>query len=84
MPSRYVTGTDTGIGKTHVTAALLREARRAGQPCAGMKPVASGCLATASGWRGEDALAHATAAGFDLPGDPIPLGCLFGEYAHMA
>lgn len=67
MPSRYVTGTDTGIGKTHVIAALLREARRAGQPCAGMKPVASGCLASASGWRSEDALAHATADGFDLP-----------------
>lgn len=40
----FVTGTDTGVGKTRVSAALLRALHHAG--CArvvGMKPVAAGC-----------------------------------------
>ena len=28
----FITGTDTGVGKTHVTAALLAELRRRGLP----------------------------------------------------
>ena len=57
----YVTGTDTEIGKTFVTCALLREARNAGARVIGMKPVASGCIETGDGWRSEDALAHVDA-----------------------
>jgi dethiobiotin synthetase len=38
----FVTGTDTGIGKTHVAAALLRALVAAGLRAAGMKPVAAG------------------------------------------
>ena len=37
----FVTGTDTGVGKTLVSAALLRAWRRQGRSVAGMKPVAS-------------------------------------------
>ncbi len=59
----YLTGTDTGIGKTFVTCALLREARAAGRALVGMKPVASGCIDTPAGWRSEDALAHIAADG---------------------
>ncbi|TAN52051.1 MAG: dethiobiotin synthase [Methylococcaceae bacterium] len=39
----FVTGTDTGVGKTWVSVALLRALRRAGVPAVGMKPVATGC-----------------------------------------
>ena len=38
----FMTGTDTGVGKTHVTALLLAELRRRGLPAAGFKPIACG------------------------------------------
>ncbi|WP_254459216.1 dethiobiotin synthase [Xanthomonas sacchari] len=53
----YVTGTDTGIGKTIASTALLHALRARGQRAVGMKPVASGCTRDADGWRNEDALA---------------------------
>lgn len=44
MPSAYfIAGTDTGIGKTMITAALVREFARRGLRSVGMKPVAAGC-----------------------------------------
>lgn len=52
----YVTGTDTGVGKTLVSAALLHRLRGAGMRAIGMKPVASGCERTPDGWRNDDAL----------------------------
>jgi dethiobiotin synthetase len=56
MHSVFVTGTDTGIGKTFVCCALLRALGRRGQVAVGMKPVASGCEMTADGLRNADAL----------------------------
>jgi len=53
----FVTGTDTGVGKTLVAAALLRAWRQQGRAVAGMKPVASGSLPSPAGLRNEDALA---------------------------
>jgi dethiobiotin synthetase len=53
----YVTGTDTGVGKTVASVALLHALRARGLRAVGMKPVASGCVATGAGWRNEDALA---------------------------
>jgi dethiobiotin synthetase len=38
----FITGTDTGVGKTHVTAALLSELRRRGARAAAFKPIACG------------------------------------------
>jgi len=57
VPAFYVTGTDTGIGKTIASTALLHALRARGQTAVGMKPVASGCERSADGWRNEDALA---------------------------
>jgi dethiobiotin synthetase len=54
--SWFVTGTDTGVGKTLVTAALLRQLREAGVAVAGMKPVAAGAIAGPEGPANEDAL----------------------------
>lgn len=57
MPSEFfVTGTDTGVGKTLVTAALLRRLRESGVTVAGMKPVAAGSIAGPEGPANEDAL----------------------------
>jgi dethiobiotin synthetase len=52
----FVTGTDTGVGKTLVTAALLRRLRESGVAVAGMKPVAAGSIAGPEGPANEDAL----------------------------
>jgi dethiobiotin synthetase len=57
MPGYFITGTDTGAGKTFTTCALLHAARGAGRRALGMKPVASGCARAADGWRNDDALA---------------------------
>ncbi|MEE7560362.1 AAA family ATPase, partial [Xanthomonas sp. Kuri4-2] len=46
LPAFFVTGTDTGIGKTVASTALLHALRRGGRSAVGMKPVASGCVAT--------------------------------------
>jgi len=42
MNHYFITGTDTGVGKTYVTALLLAELRRRGVPAAAMKPIACG------------------------------------------
>lgn len=52
----FVTGTDTGVGKTMVSATILEAAKAAGRRTLGMKPVASGCENTPEGLRNEDAL----------------------------
>ena len=38
----FLTGTDTGVGKTHTAVQLLRAARASGLRCAGMKPICCG------------------------------------------
>jgi len=53
----FITGTDTGVGKTRCAAALCRAFTARGRSVAAMKPVASGCVRTAEGLRNEDALA---------------------------
>jgi dethiobiotin synthetase len=62
MPSLFVTGTDTGIGKTHVACALLRQLHAAGISACGFKPVSAGCIETPRGLRNDDALALQAAA----------------------
>ena len=65
--SCFVVGTDTGIGKTHVTCALLHAlARRHARVC-GMKPIASGGVQTADGFTNEDSIAHRAASTVRVP-----------------
>lgn len=54
--SYFVTGTDTGVGKTMVSAAILEAAASLGKRTLAMKPIASGCDETPEGLRNEDAL----------------------------
>jgi dethiobiotin synthetase len=57
LPAGYfVTGTDTGVGKTMVTLGLMRRLQDRGRRVVAMKPVASGCQRTAQGLRNIDAL----------------------------
>ena len=59
MRGIFVTGTDTGVGKTYFTALLTRRLRAQGIPAIALKPVASGDRS--------DALALAEAMGGALP-----------------
>jgi dethiobiotin synthetase len=63
----FVTGTDTGIGKTRVSAGLLKALAESGLKTAGMKPIASGATQTPEGLRSEDALALMAAASLEKP-----------------
>ncbi|GHH56816.1 dethiobiotin synthase [[Pseudomonas] boreopolis] len=74
----YVTGTDTGIGKTQASAVLLHALRARGRRAVGMKPVASGCEWDDGAWRNEDALALQAAS------DPRPDYALVNPYALPA
>lgn len=66
MSGIYITGTDTGVGKTVASCALLHAARGRGLRAMGMKPVASGCERIDGAWRNADALALQAAS------DPQP------------
>jgi dethiobiotin synthetase len=63
----FVTGTDTGVGKTHASVALLHAFAAQGRSTLGLKPVAAGCEVTPDGLRNEDALALQAAATVQLP-----------------
>ena len=52
----FVTGTDTGCGKTEVTLGLMALLQAAGFSVLGMKPVASGAVCGNDGLRNDDAL----------------------------
>ncbi|AFL73740.1 dethiobiotin synthase [Thiocystis violascens] len=57
MSGVFVTGTDTGCGKTAISVGLMAALQAAGLRVLGMKPVASGCALTPDGLRNADALA---------------------------
>ncbi|WP_293374750.1 dethiobiotin synthase [Nevskia sp.] len=59
----FITGTDTGVGKTYAACALIHALRAQGLKVGAMKPVASGCEMTADGLRNDDALALIAATG---------------------
>ncbi len=50
----FVTGTDTGVGKTTVASALLQQLHGNGLSTLGMKPVATGCHYDGGLWVNED------------------------------
>lgn len=52
----FVTGTDTDVGKTVISTAILDYANARGLTTIGFKPIAAGCEQTADGLRNEDAL----------------------------
>lgn len=63
----FVTGTDTGVGKTRACTGFLARARQEGRSCVGLKPVASGCTPGPEGLRSADALELMAAATTPLP-----------------
>ncbi|GAA3532762.1 dethiobiotin synthase [Zobellella aerophila] len=63
----FVTGTDTEVGKTLVTTALMRAAKEVGKKVVGYKPVASGCELVDGELRNGDANAMQREASIPLP-----------------
>jgi dethiobiotin synthetase len=63
----FVTGTDTGVGKTLVAAGLVRVLADRGHRVVGLKPIASGAEPARGGLRNADALALAAESSVDLP-----------------
>lgn len=55
--SYFITGTDTNVGKTWATLALMQHFKNQNLSVLGMKPVASGCKKNAAEWQNSDALA---------------------------
>jgi dethiobiotin synthetase len=58
----FVVGTDTDVGKTFISSALLGLARGRGLRCIGMKPIAAGCRLDAGSLRSDDALSLMSAS----------------------
>jgi dethiobiotin synthetase len=78
----FVTGTDTGVGKTFVACALLHAARAAGLNAIGMKPVAAGIDAAG---RNEDVERLLAASSFAAPIQLVNPCCLAAPIApHIA
>lgn len=81
----FITGTDTGVGKTLIAAALLHLAGQQGLKTFGLKPIAAGCEATPEGLRNDDALllqAHSTVK---LPYEQInPIALRAAKAPHIA
>lgn len=63
----FVAGTDTEVGKTYTTGALLARAAQLGLDTAAVKPLASGCERSADGLRNADALLLQRAMTRELP-----------------
>ena len=67
MMGCFVTGTDTGVGKTHVSAGLLHALARHHRRVVGMKPVAAGLVPWGDDWASEDAIALRSASTLAVP-----------------
>jgi dethiobiotin synthetase len=81
----FVTGTDTGVGKTLIAAALTRALVARGLRVAVMKPVASGSEPTAAGPRNSDALTLMAAANVTAPYEIVNPYCFLPAIApHIA
>ncbi len=63
----FITGTDTGVGKTLIAAGLLHAANARGLRTAAAKPVAAGCEQGSDGLRNDDALLLQRTASIKLP-----------------
>lgn len=81
----FVTGTDTEVGKTFVSEALLILLNKKGLLTAGYKPIAAGCVNTAAGLRSADAIALQKHSSIDLSYDEVNPIAFEAEIApHLA
>ena len=67
----FITGTDTEIGKTAITAALTHLAAQSGLRAAAIKPLAAGQDCVDGRWVNEDVLRLRAASNMDLRDDEV-------------
>lgn len=67
----FITGTDTGVGKTHVACKLIAAYVAQGYKVIGMKPVAAGCELVDGVWVNEDVLKLEAASNVQAPRELI-------------
>lgn len=79
MRGLFVTGTDTGVGKTHVGAALAAALAAQGLRLRARKPVESGCPRVDGELQPQDALAYAAASG-----EPLATVCRYRLAAALS
>ena len=83
----FITGTDTAVGKTVVSRALLQALAASGKSVAGYKPVAKSSKETPDGLRNKDALVLQSVSSLTLPYDavnPIALSEDESSVAHSS
>jgi dethiobiotin synthetase len=84
-PSLFVTGTDTGVGKTLAACALLHQLRSRGLRALGMKPVAAGVEPTPDGPVNPDVVALRNASSWLAPLNQVNPYCFEPPVApHLA
>ena len=74
MTGFFITGTDTDVGKTRITAALLRAFLDTGSKALAIKPIQTGCLETPDGLVAEDVEVYAQSVSPYFP-DGYPDTC---------
>jgi dethiobiotin synthetase len=67
MVGLFITGTDTGCGKTRVALGMMQKLQQQGNTVLGMKPIASGAEMTQQGLRNEDAVRIRSQASIEVP-----------------
>ena len=81
----FIAGTDTEVGKTVVSKAILQALDAKGVSTIGYKPVAAGCKETEQGLRNSDALHLQAAANNDITySDVNPYSLLRATSPHIA
>lgn len=81
----FITGTDTGIGKTYVACQLIRQYIAQGYRVVGMKPVAAGCDLINDQWVNEDVRLLTEASNVDAPLHLVNPYCFHAPIApHIA
>ncbi|MGV3582323.1 MAG: dethiobiotin synthase [Methylophilus sp.] len=83
--SYFITGTDTGVGKTYVACKLIKQYIAQGYKVVGMKPVAAGCELVDGVWVNEDVKLLTEASNVKAPADLINPYCFKEPIApHIA
>jgi dethiobiotin synthetase len=81
----FVTGTDTEVGKTHVSCLLLKQYAEQGLKVIGMKPIAAGCELVDGEWLNEDVQKLIAASNVTAPIELINPYCFKEPIApHLA
>lgn len=85
MTGFFITGTDTGVGKTTVSVQLIQQLKQHGVTTVGFKPVASGAERLAEGLRNEDALLLSRASSVAMDYEEVNPFCFEPAIApHLA